>query len=50
MKILRHFTVILILAIFAGGAIGLLASWACPAEPGHSLLDPYTAGVMRGAS
>jgi hypothetical protein len=46
----KHLAIILVLAIFAGGSIALFASWACPADQGRSLLDPYTAGVMRGLS
>jgi hypothetical protein len=47
---MKHLAFIALLSIFAGGVIALFASWACPADPGRSLLDPYTAGVMRGLS
>ena len=45
-----HLPLLFLLAVFTGSVIGLLFSYACPADPGRSLLDPYTDGVTRGAS
>jgi hypothetical protein len=43
-------TGVILLAVFTGSLIGLFFCYECPADPARSLLDPYTDGVMRGAS
>jgi hypothetical protein len=45
-----HLPLLFLLAVFTGSLIGLALCYECPADPARSLLDPYTDGVMRGAS
>ena len=45
-----HLPLLFLLAVLTGSVIGLFFAYECPADPGRSLLNRYTEGVMRGAS